>query len=396
MSFTKKAVFSPVHDWLVVAHQGVLTFWSLSEPRARVLTGHAQSVSRLVFTPDSQGLLSCGVDDVRLWPLGPGRGGVRRIVADYQGQCIDAALAPDGERVVLVGSNGARLAPFEGRGRWLADGASDFPHLFSAAAWDASGRRIAVASSYTASSHGDEIAAFVFDLEAGTERRLPLAPPGESGQGYDWGVYRLAFTPQGRLLAGGSGGVRWLDTDAGTSDWIWRLPKESNAWIAASGDGRRVVATALQRDGKAASQGVVRIDLPAGAVQPVHSHGRAVTAAALDTAGRTLVTGDEEGVVRVGAWEGGEPHRLCCHAGAVGTISVSPDGKWIASASGGEIRLWPMPDLSKPPLHTLPYDELMAKLRALTNLQVVADPASAAGYRLDVGPFPGWKDVPSW
>ena len=34
-----------------------------------------------------------------------------------------------------------------------------------------------------------------------------------------------------------------------------------------------------------------------------------------------------------------------------------------------------MPDVSKPPLHTLPYDELMAKLRALTNLQVVEDPA---------------------
>ena len=33
-----------------------------------------------------------------------------------------------------------------------------------------------------------------------------------------------------------------------------------------------------------------------------------------------------------------------------------------------------MPDLSKPPFHTLPYDELMARLRALTNLQVLEDP----------------------
>jgi hypothetical protein len=55
-----------------------------------------------------------------------------------------------------------------------------------------------------------------------------------------------------------------------------------------------------------------------------------------------------------------------------------------------------MPDLTKPPLHTLPYAELITKLRALTNLQVVADPAAAAGYRLDIGPFPGWKDVPTW
>ena len=55
-----------------------------------------------------------------------------------------------------------------------------------------------------------------------------------------------------------------------------------------------------------------------------------------------------------------------------------------------------MPNLSKPPLHTLPYDELMARLRWLTNLQVVEDPASPTGYKIEMGPFPGWKDVPMW
>ena len=34
--------------------------------------------------------------------------------------------------------------------------------------------------------------------------------------------------------------------------------------------------------------------------------------------------------------------------------------------------------------------------RRLTNLQVVEDPAASSGYKLDVGPFPGWKDVPTW
>jgi hypothetical protein len=98
----------------------------------------------------------------------------------------------------------------------------------------------------------------------------------------------------------------------------------------------------------------------------------------------------------VGPSDRREPHLLCCHAGRVDALTVSPDGKWIASAGRGEIRLWPMPDLSKPPLHALPYAELMAKLRALTNLQVVEDKASATGYKLEIGPFPGWKDVPMW
>ena len=109
-----------------------------------------------------------------------------------------------------------------------------------------------------------------------------------------------------------------------------------------------------------------------------------------------LVTGDAAGVVRVGPIDGGEPHLLPGHGGPVTTVAVSPDGKWIASAAGSEIRLWPMPDVTKPPLHTLPYAELMAKLQSLTNLRVVEDPAAALGYKLEVGPFPGWKDVPTW
>jgi len=55
-----------------------------------------------------------------------------------------------------------------------------------------------------------------------------------------------------------------------------------------------------------------------------------------------------------------------------------------------------MPDVTKPPLHTLPPTELMAKLDALTNLRVVRDPTSATGWKLDIGPFPGWRDVPTW
>ena len=49
---------------------------------------------------------------------------------------------------------------------------------------------------------------------------------------------------------------------------------------------------------------------------------------------------------------------------------------WITSVSDDAFNLWPMPDVTKPPLHALPHAELMAKL--------------------DVGSFPGWKDVPTW
>jgi len=130
----------------------------------------------------------------------------------------------------------------------------------------------------------------------------------------------------------------------------------------------------------------------------ITTHGQRLWTAAFDPSGRVIVTGDNDGVVRVGPATGEEPHLLSGgHAGQVTAVAVSPDGGWLASVSdGGSFHLWPMPDVTKPPLHTLPHAGLMAKLDALTNLQVVRDPASSTGWKLDVGPLPGWKDVPTW
>ncbi len=70
--------------------------------------------------------------------------------------------------------------------------------------------------------------------------------------------------------------------------------------------------------------------------------------------------------------------------------------RWIASADDESVRLWPMPDATKPPLHTLPHDKLLAKLDTFTNLRAVRDEASPTGWSLEIGPFPGWETVPEW
>ena len=141
------------------------------------------------------------------------------------------------------------------------------------------------------------------------------------------------------------------------------------------------------------------IDLVTNSSRRIDTHGTSVWqgSVAIDPSGEIIVTGDTEGVVRVGRATGEEPHLLIGgHDGTVWSADISPDGKWIASASDTSIRLWPTPDMTKPPLHTLPYDELIAKLDALTNLRAVRDPESSTGWTLEVGPFPGWATVPEW
>jgi WD40 repeat protein len=116
----------------------------------------------------------------------------------------------------------------------------------------------------------------------------------------------------------------------------------------------------------------------------------------MDAAGRIAVTGDDHGTIRVGPITGEEPHLLLGSPEDIVDLAVDPKGRWIASSSGTEVRLWPMPDLSKPPLHTLPREELIAKLKTLTNLRVVRDEESATGWKLTHDPFPGWETVPTW
>jgi WD40 repeat protein len=116
----------------------------------------------------------------------------------------------------------------------------------------------------------------------------------------------------------------------------------------------------------------------------------------MDATGERIATGDLTGAVRVGWATGEKPHLLIGHSGFVIAVAFSPDGKWLASASGAEVILWPMPNLDKPPLHTLAHHELLAKLHSLTNLRVVRDQASDTGWTIELGPFPGWRDVPTW
>ena len=229
-------------------------------------------------------------------------------------------------------------------------------------------------------------------------RTVTAAPPVDRRRSR---IFALAFLPDGRLLGEGLTGLRVFDLASGASARLRPCRPRANisndlTSLAVTPDGRTALIVYGTLDTGRMSE-LVAFDLETRAERTIVSHGSHVVTATLDPSGHHIVTGSSDGLVRVGALSGDEPHLLYGHTALVTSVAVSSDGTWIASGSeDGTIRLWPMPDFAKPPLHTLPHDELLAKLRTLTNLRVVADPGSATGYKIEPGPFPGWAKVPEW
>jgi hypothetical protein len=259
---------------------------------------------------------------------------------------------------------------------------------------DASGHR-AVAGPYSHGNLPDAARALrVWDLASGRERVHSLAHLTDATF---WAFWDLSFAPDGSLYAAANDGVHRLSLPSEPGGAVSRetVYAAQGTRMDLSPDGK-TLATLGPFSGVQEYGELHLFDLAGHTSRRVTTHGSRFTVVRFSPSGRVLVTGDAEGVVRVGPANGGEPHLLLGHEGAVYALALSPDERWIASATEESISIWPMPDVTKPPLHTLPHAELLAKLDALTNLRVVRDPASATGWKLDVGPFPGWQDVPTW
>jgi WD40 repeat protein len=303
----------------------------------------------LAFTPDGRWLATCpGNEPVGLWPLKALDGPARSLGES----CINLAIDPTG-RQVLVGTlhRGVALYPFQGGApRRLTEAWARWYQV----AFDPEGRRAVAVPGDAFATFNDPASRVlrVWDLPSGKEQ-----------------VHSLAHL-----------------TDA---EWL--------GWRPGSRDGRLLLVRATRSQAWGApGEELLLFDLTADTSRRITTHGARIHSGSLAPSGRVVVTGGEDGVVRVGPVTGEEPHLLIGHKGPVIRLAVSPDERWIASSSDESISIWPMPDVTKPPLHTLPHAELMARLDALTNVRVVRDPSSATGWREEIAPFTGWRDVPTW
>jgi serine/threonine protein kinase/WD40 repeat protein len=370
--WAKHITFDPSGDWLATASMSAVRVWPVLRRYPLALEGHEEQVHDLVFLPDGDSLASVGQDGtLRLWPLSAT--GYRKGTTLFkveQEALFRVAVDPSGAHLLTGGYTGrVWLVPLNGEQPRTLEGIRS--HI-AATALGPNGR-FAAASGRSPDSPGAVIC--VWNLDTGATQTLAKG---------DAIASELRFTPEGRLISGSDTGVRIWNLADGSFEAL----SEKGGQLDLTPDGRFLLVGQQGENYEA-----VLHDLEKDSSRQLDSRGPAVWVA-LGAEGRVAVTVGEQ--VQVGPVTG-EAHHLILGVRDLGRPAVSPDGRWIAALDQSHmVRLWPMPDLSQPPLHTLPTDELVAKLKTLTNLRVVRDENSATDWSLDLDPFPGWAEVPTW
>ncbi len=376
--------FASEGDWLATADSSGLALWPLTKRYPIVIGGHDHRINGLDFAPDGEWLASsCSDGTVRLWPLDGDPPPFGRVLRESEVIQTGLVASPDGRSVLVGSDDGSWLIPVEGGSpRKLAGSKSQTWQ----GAFSPDGRFAAeIGGQFVTServvriretSSWSEVAVLEFD-----EGERPC-------------IHSLQFTDDGGLLISSDSRLFRWDLETGKRRQLYE--GAIGEAFAASADGRRVVMIVVESEDTDVGRTVL-LDLDSNTVTPMDAFGDRIAAVAIDPEGAFVVTGSVDGDLRAGPLTTEEPHLLLGHKTSVCRLAIDPRGRWIASGSGDStIRLWPMPDFSKPPLHTLPHDELIAKLKTLTNLRVVRNEESATGWKLEVGPFPGWETVPSW
>jgi serine/threonine protein kinase/WD40 repeat protein len=385
--------FDPGGRWIATGNTASVSFWPLERPYPHVLRGHDSQIDSVRYTPDGRWLVSASRDGtIRLWPFDPDVGARSRVLhreEEGAGSPNRLAVAPDGS-FIAFGTTQGRVAILPLDGGTLRE-LQGFSSLITTLAVGPQGRLVAAGGGY---DNPQESFVRIWDLESGDAHILDHENPDRV-----W-VNKIRFTAEGHLLVETSGTRRW-DLTENPPRLLRKSPMKAKGVVRNySPDGRLALVT----EGGAGPLVLHNVDT--GTSRRLGTHSVSSVRAIFDPSGKMILSAGSEpdGPIFLGPISGEEPYLFYGHEtpgleGLLGVdaLAVSPDGRSLASGGlDGTIRVWPMPDLDLPPLQALPREELIAKLKTLTNLQVVPEPESFTGWKLEIGPFPGWEEVPKW
>lgn len=376
----------PSNQWIAVPYNDSIAFWPVNHVYPHVLNTDTSTMpdvsgaESIFFTPDGKQLVAgFNMKGIQAWNLSNFQE-AGRIVWAEPAEIHRIELDASGKLAVAGSINGrSYLIP-------LADGkvretpASESPSgLNSSISPD--GRYIA--------SYPNPKFIHIWDSETNKTEAFNASIDTST----------VAFSPDGKLFSGDEeGNLHLWDLKTGTSKILLKGNKRLHYITFVRNFPHLVVChwTDMEKvDLQKARSELKILNVQTGTSFPITNHGDRLTSVAVDPEGIVLVTGDLDGIVRVGPITGEEPHLLYGHQ-RVFAVAVDPFRRWVASSEQLDtvVRLWKMP--TGKPLHALAYDELLKKLRSLTNVRVVADEKSSTGYRIQFERFPGWEILPTW
>jgi WD40 repeat protein len=262
----------------------------------------------------------------------PTTGQARHTIEVPGGKANTVALTPDGKRVIVRRDSDGTAWVWNTATGQLSDTLARTAEEF--------GEALALSPDGTtlASRTGAGLAQVALvDLQKKT-RRGPLVANAT--------LRCLAFSPDGKQLAGGNHYGRLLLWDVATLEEKMRLPVHLGfpLCLGFSADGKRLACGTYT--------GLVTVTDLAGEETLFYfkGHTTPITFVSLSPDGKWLASGSIGGTVRVwsltqaevpgGAEHGAGPHLLWSGRGVIEHVSCSPDGKWIAAVQGDKAAIW--------------------------------------------------------
>lgn len=319
------------------------------------------SVESLCFSPDGRLLVSGNSDKtIKFWSFPDGK--LLKILKGHKDEIHSVNISPDG-KLLVSGSTDSTIRFWSlPEGTWLKE---LLPELEGFEDLEGKLRRIlkrrfCPVRSVSISPDGKMMASGTFDARV----RLWSLPEGKflkTMKGHYGAITVVKFSPDGKYLASGNSG-KYLDRHQDKTVKIWSLP-DGELVKTLRGHNGKVNSIDISQDGKflvfGCEDATVRIwSLPEGNLLKVlkgHDQKKRylssspigeVESVSISPDGRFLASGSRDKTIRLWSLpEGKLLKTLKGHTNWVNTVKFSPDGKFLASGSiDMTIKLWTLPE----------------------------------------------------
>lgn len=357
---------------LQVGQSSEIRLWDLATRREHTLWGHTDAVAALAISPDGKTLVSGGHDHaLRFWDARPSPWNQLREPQPGLNAPIIFALAPDGRTLACAEQKTIKLWDLStGREQATLEGHA-LPVQALAFAPDgqtlASGEGQPLSSKDGALPESSPGVIKLWDCATGKER--------STLRGHAHGIYALAFSPDGRLLAAGGG----RSNQAGEVK-LWDLGTHQER-LTLRGEEYPFRTVAFAPDGKcvAAGSGDIWSNLSSKVwlwdpitgneiVPPLKGHRGPIHTVVFAPNGRTLATSSQDSTVKL--WDlatGQERLRLRGHQASVWGLAFTPDGRRLVSnGMDRTVKVWD-------PVEGIEQASLAGNLDAGGNVLISAD-----------------------